>query len=97
MSPPRPARNYRGLIKIAVAVIIVIGVLATLSWQWPRIAGVFHSVDPDRRTAAGGAEPRSCLAAEILRSRAAGRREPGARGTSGKPGSAGGGAASGPL
>ena len=42
--PPRPARNYRGLIKIAVAVIIVIGVLATLSWQWPRIAGVFHSV-----------------------------------------------------
>ena len=42
--PPRPARNYRGLIKILVAVIIVIGVLATLSWQWPRIAGVFHSV-----------------------------------------------------
>ena len=42
--PPRPARNYRGLIKILVAVIIAIGVLATLSWQWPRIAGVFHSV-----------------------------------------------------
>jgi len=42
--PPRPARNYRGLIKILLAVIIVIGVVAVASWQWPRIAGVFHSV-----------------------------------------------------
>ena len=42
--PPRPARNYRGLITIAVAAVIAIGLLATLSWQWPRIAGLFHSI-----------------------------------------------------
>jgi hypothetical protein len=42
--PPRPARNYSGLIKILVALVIAIGVLATLSWQWPHIAGLFHSI-----------------------------------------------------
>src|SRR5262249_56517562 len=46
---------------------------------------------PDGRAAAGGAEPRSRLAAEILRPGAAGRREPGARRTSRKPSGAGGG------
>jgi len=42
--PPRPARNYRGLLKILVAAVIAIGVLATLSWQWPRIAVLLHSI-----------------------------------------------------
>jgi hypothetical protein len=42
--PPRPARDYRGLIKILVALIILGGLVATLSWQWPHIASLFHSV-----------------------------------------------------
>ncbi len=42
--PPRPARSYRGLIKLLVALIILVGVLATLSWQWPHITALFHSV-----------------------------------------------------
>jgi hypothetical protein len=41
--PPRPARDYRGLIKIAAAVVGVIAVLGLLWWQSPRIAGLFHS------------------------------------------------------
>lgn len=41
---PRPARDYRGLIKLVVALVILGGVLATISWQWPRIAGLYHSI-----------------------------------------------------
>ena len=41
---PRPARDYRGLVKLAVALIILAGLVATVSWQWPRIAGVYHAV-----------------------------------------------------
>jgi hypothetical protein len=41
---PRPARDYRGLITIVVALIIVAGVAATIFWQWPRITGIYHYV-----------------------------------------------------
>src|SRR5262249_11592408 len=41
---PPPARNYRGLLRILWAVLLACGVLATLRWRWPRIAGVFHSI-----------------------------------------------------
>ena len=38
--PPRPARDYRGLIKLVVALIILCGLVATISWQWPHIIGI---------------------------------------------------------
>jgi hypothetical protein len=41
---PRPARDYSGLIKLAVALIILGGLLATISWQWPHITGLYHSI-----------------------------------------------------
>jgi hypothetical protein len=41
---PRPARNYRGLVKLLVALIILGGLVATISWQWPRIAGLYHTI-----------------------------------------------------
>jgi hypothetical protein len=40
----RPPRSYRGLIQLLVALIIVGGVAATISWQWSHIAGLYHSV-----------------------------------------------------
>ena len=41
---PRPPRSYLGIAKLAVALIIFGGLLATISWQWPRIAGAYHVV-----------------------------------------------------
>jgi hypothetical protein len=41
---PRPARNYRGLIKIVAVAIVVLAVLGLLWWQTPRITALFHSV-----------------------------------------------------
>jgi hypothetical protein len=42
--PPRPARDYRGLIKIALVALAIIAALVILYLQWPRITGVFHSM-----------------------------------------------------
>jgi hypothetical protein len=41
---PRPPRSYRGLAKLVVALIIVGGLVATISWQWPRLTGIYHYV-----------------------------------------------------
>jgi hypothetical protein len=41
---PRPGRNYRGLVKLVVALIILCGLVATISWQWPHITGIYHYV-----------------------------------------------------
>ncbi len=38
----RPPRSYRGLIKLAVAAVVLLGAMATLSWQWSTIAGLYH-------------------------------------------------------
>ena len=40
----RPARSYRGLIRLLVVLIILGGVAATVSWQWPRIMGLYEYV-----------------------------------------------------
>jgi hypothetical protein len=40
----RPARSYRGLAKLIVVLIVLVGVAATLSWQWPRITGLYQYV-----------------------------------------------------
>jgi hypothetical protein len=41
---PRPARNYRGLVKLVVALILLGGLVATISWQWPHITGIYRYV-----------------------------------------------------
>jgi len=41
---PRPPRSYRGLAKLAVALIIFAGVAATVSWQWSHITGLYQLV-----------------------------------------------------
>jgi hypothetical protein len=40
----RPPRSYRGLIQLVVALIILGGIAATISWQWPRISGLYSSL-----------------------------------------------------
>ncbi len=41
--PPAP-RSYRGLVTLLVALIILAGLAATISWQWPHITGLYHYV-----------------------------------------------------
>jgi len=41
---PGPPRSYRGLVRGLVALIIVLGLVATISWQWPRISGIYQYV-----------------------------------------------------
>jgi hypothetical protein len=39
---PRAPRSYRGLAKLAVVLIILAGLTATVSWQWNHITGVYN-------------------------------------------------------
>jgi hypothetical protein len=39
---PRPPRSYRGLARLAVLVIILGGVIATVSWQWSNISHLYQ-------------------------------------------------------
>jgi hypothetical protein len=39
---PRPPRSYQGLVLILVGLIILGGVAATISWQWPRLTGLYR-------------------------------------------------------
>ena len=41
---PRPPRSYVGIAKLAVALVVFVGLLAMVSWQWPRIAGAYQFV-----------------------------------------------------
>jgi hypothetical protein len=38
----RPPRSYRGLVQILLALIILGGVVATISWQWSHITGLYQ-------------------------------------------------------
>jgi len=40
----RPPRSLRGMIRLAVALIVFLGVAATISWQWPHITGLYQSI-----------------------------------------------------
>jgi hypothetical protein len=39
-----PARNYRGLVMLVLALIVLGGLVATIAWQWPRLTGAYHYV-----------------------------------------------------
>jgi len=39
---PRPPRSYRGLVMPLVAVLILLGVAGTISWQWSNIAELYQ-------------------------------------------------------
>jgi hypothetical protein len=41
---PRPPRSYRGLAKLAVVLIVLAGLAATISWQWSNIMGLYDFV-----------------------------------------------------
>jgi hypothetical protein len=41
---PAPRRSYRGLITLAVILIILAGLAATAAWQWPNIVGAYSFV-----------------------------------------------------
>src|SRR5437763_808288 len=38
----RPPRSYRGLAKLAAVLVIVAGLGAMVSWQWPNISGLYQ-------------------------------------------------------
>lgn len=60
---PRPPRSYRGLAKLAVVVIVLLGVAATISWQWSNITGLYNFVShmrskPTQTAQAPAAQPK---------------------------------------
>ena len=60
---PRPPRSYRGLAKLAVVLIILAGLTATISWQWSNITGLYQFVShmrsrPSQTAQAPAAEPK---------------------------------------
>jgi hypothetical protein len=60
---PRPPRSYRGLAKVAVVLIIIAGLGATISWQWSNITGLYQFVShmrskPAQTAQAPAAEPK---------------------------------------
>jgi hypothetical protein len=60
---PRPPRSYRGLAKLAVVLIILAGLTATISWQWSNISGLYNFVShmrskPTQTAQAPAAEPK---------------------------------------
>jgi hypothetical protein len=42
--PARLPRSYRGLVQLAVVLVVVAGLAATIPWVWPYISGLYHSV-----------------------------------------------------
>jgi hypothetical protein len=59
----RRPRSYRGLAKLAVVLIIIAGVTATISWQWSNIMGLYQFVAqmrsrPTQTTQTPAAEPK---------------------------------------
>jgi hypothetical protein len=40
----RPPRSYRWLVQLIVALIILAGLVATVSWQWPHITGLYQYI-----------------------------------------------------
>jgi hypothetical protein len=60
---PRPPRSYRGLARLAVVLIILAGLTATISWQWSHITGLYQFVShmrskPTQTAQAPAAQPK---------------------------------------
>jgi hypothetical protein len=53
----RPPRSYRGLAKLAAALIIVAGLGAMMSWQWPNISGLYQFLTHMRSKPTQTAQP----------------------------------------
>jgi hypothetical protein len=54
---PRPPRSYRGLAKLAAILIIVAGLGAMASWQWPNISGLYQFLTHMRSKPTQTAQP----------------------------------------
>jgi hypothetical protein len=54
---PRRPRSYRGLAKLAAALIIIVGVGAAISWQWPKISALYDFVSHLRSRPTQTAQP----------------------------------------
>ena len=54
---PRPPRSYRGLAKLAAILIIVAGLGAMVSWQWPNISGLYQFLTHMRSKPTQTAQP----------------------------------------
>jgi hypothetical protein len=60
---PRPPRSYRGIARLAVVLIILAGLTATISWQWSNINALYHFVShmrsrPSQNAQTPAAEPK---------------------------------------
>ncbi len=60
---PRPPRSYRGLAKLAVVLIVLAGLTATISWQWSNITGLYDFIShmrsrPTQTAQAPAAQPK---------------------------------------
>ncbi len=85
---PRPPRSYRGLAKLAVVLIVIAGLGATVSWQWSHITGLYQFIShmrsrPTQTTQAPTAEPK--FSGRVPQEQAPGQAAPQAAGTA--PGS----------
>jgi hypothetical protein len=60
---PRPPRSYHGLARLAVVLIIIAGLVATISWQWSNIGALYQFVShmrsrPGQSAQTPAAEPK---------------------------------------
>ncbi len=81
---PRPPRSYRGLAKLAVVMIVIAGLGATISWQWSHITGLYQFIShmrsrPTQTTQAPTAEPK--FSGRVPQEQAPGQAAPPAAGT----------------
>ena len=81
---PRPPRSYRGLARLAVVLFVLAGLIATVSWQWSNITGVYQlrhayaiATEPDCADAGGQSQIRRPGSAAASRRTGAGAGAPG--------------------
>ena len=84
---PRPPRSYRGLAKLAVVLIILAGLTATVSWQWSNIMGLYQFVSHMRAKATPTAQtpaPQPKFSGRVPQEQLPGQPAPAAGATSGQ-------------
>ena len=93
---PRPPRSYRGLAKLAIVVIVLLGVTATISWQWSNIVGFYNFVShmrskPSQTAQAPASQPK--FSGRVPQEQLPGQQQQQAQAPAPTPGAAGGQAA----